>query len=82
VFTYEHLQETWSKRTKESAAKDAKAKARRDRKSKSATQEAVESTKSASMVNRGRKCKSTALEIEAILPNVEAGPSVRKGKVA
>jgi hypothetical protein len=82
VFTYKHLQEKRSKRGEESAAKDAKAKARRDRKSKSATQKAVEAMTSASTVKRGRKRKSTALEVEANSPNVEAGPSVRKGKVA
>jgi hypothetical protein len=59
----EHLQEKRSKRAEESAAKDAKAKARRDRKSKNAKQEAVESTISASTVKRGRKRKSTALEV-------------------
>jgi hypothetical protein len=63
-------------------AKEAKAKARRDRKSKNATQDAVEATTSTSTVKRGRKRESTALEVAANSPNVEAGPSEPKGKVA
>jgi hypothetical protein len=88
IFTYEHLQGKRLKRAEEAAATEAKAKAKakakenRGRKGKSATQEAVEPTASTSTVRRGRKRKSTALEVEANSPNVEAGPSVPKGKVA
>lgn len=82
VFTYEHLRDKRSRRAEDDAAREANAKTRRDRKSKKATQEAGEATTATSTVRRGRKRKRTTLEVEADSLNVEAGPSVPKGKVA
>ncbi|KAH4330485.1 hypothetical protein HBH98_256180 [Parastagonospora nodorum] len=83
MFTYEHLQEKRLKRAEESAAQEAKAKARRDRKFKNATQEAVEATTSAGTVKRGRKRKSTALEVEANYSiDGDANQATPKRKVA
>jgi hypothetical protein len=82
VFTYEHLRDKRLRRAEEDAAREAKAKTKRDRKSKKARQEAGEATTATSTVRRGRKRKRTTLEVEANSLNVEAGPSVPKGKVA
>jgi hypothetical protein len=73
VFSYEHLQEKRLKRAEMDAAKEAKAEARRSQKC---------TTLSASTKGRGRKRKSTALEVEANSLDFGAGPSVPKDKVA
>jgi hypothetical protein len=75
VLSYKHFQEKRLKRVETDAAKEAKVKGKRGRKGKNATQEGAEVTTPISMVRRSWKRKSTAL------PNVEAGPSVPKGKV-
>ena len=82
VFSYEHLQDKRLKRAEEDAAKETKAKVRRDRKSKNATQEAVEAIISAGTVKRGRKRKSTALEVEANSVDGEANQAKSKRKAA
>jgi hypothetical protein len=82
VFSYEHLQEKRLKRAELNAAKEAKAEARRSQKCTNTTQDAVETTLSASTKGRGRKRKSTALEVEANSLDFGAGPSAPKDKVA
>jgi hypothetical protein len=82
VFSYEHIQEKRLKRAEEGAAKEAKAKARRNQKCRNAIEEAAEATTATSLIRRGRKRKSTALEKEVNSLYVVAGPSVPKGKVA
>ncbi|KAH3955985.1 hypothetical protein HBI26_254390 [Parastagonospora nodorum] len=82
VFSHERLQEKRLKRAETDTAKEAKVKGKPGQKGKNATQEGAEATTPISMVRRGRKRGGTALEVEANLPNVEAGPSVPKGKVA
>jgi len=70
VFSYEHLQGKRLKRAEEAAAKEAKAIGQRARKCKNATQEAVEAMASTATVRRGRKRKSTTLEVGANSLNV------------
>jgi hypothetical protein len=71
MFTYKHLEGKRLKRAEESAAQEARAKVRRDRKLKD-TQEAAEATTSIGTAKRGRKCKSTTLEVEANSVHSEA----------
>jgi protein-tyrosine-phosphatase len=82
VFTYEHLRDKCLRHAEEDAAREANTKTRRDRKSKKAKQEAGEATTAIITMRRGQKRKSTTLEVEANSPNVKAGLSVPKGKVA
>jgi hypothetical protein len=82
VFSYEHLHEKRLKRAETDAAKKAKVKGKRGRKGKNATQEVVEAMTSASTIKRGRKRKSTALEVEANSVDGEANQVTPKRKVA